>query len=216
MSIDTKDLERLRVDYSGRELSEDRVDSDPIGQFRLWMDEAVSAREHEPNAATLATCAENHPSARIVLLKGIEAGNLLFYTNYQSRKAKQLDANPRAAMVFWWPGVQRQVCVEGTVTHTTHEESRHYFEQRPPLIRLGSAASPQSQPISSRQELQKRFEELSAKYPDGQIPCPPHWGGYRLKPTRIEFWQGRESRLHDRIEYLLDKSGQWKIRRLAP
>jgi pyridoxamine 5'-phosphate oxidase len=216
MSIDTKDLQRLRVEYSGRELLEDRVDADPIVQFRHWLDEALAASAGEPNAATLATCENNLPTARIVLLKGLEAGEFIFYTNYQSRKAHQLEANPHAAMVFWWPPLQRQVCVEGLVSRTSVEESRKYFQQRPLLSRLGSAASPQSQVIGSRQELQKRFEELSTQYPDGQIPCPSHWGGYRLKPSRIEFWQGRESRLHDRIEYLRDQSGQWKLRRLAP
>jgi pyridoxamine 5'-phosphate oxidase len=213
---DQRDLAKLRVEYSRQSLSEKNVDRDPVRQFIRWLDEAVAAGVNEPNAMAVATCDQQRPSVRILLLKHIDAEGLVFFTNYHSRKSSQLDVNPHAACVFWWPELERQVRVEGTVTRTSVQESMDYFQKRPPAARLGSAASPQSQVIGSRAELERRMEELSARYPDGNVPCPPHWGGYRVRPLTFEFWQGRESRLHDRIEYCWNEEAGWVVRRLAP
>jgi len=211
------DLAALRVDYSQRSLSEADIDGDPIKTLQVWIDEAVAAKTNEPNAMALATCDGRRPGVRMVLLKGIDAGGLTFFTNYQSRKAAELDSNANAACVFWWPQLHRQVRVEGSVLRTSVEESAAYFDSRPPMSRLGSAASPQSQVLASREELEERFADLQRQYPGGNIPCPPHWGGYRLTPHLIEFWQGRLSRMHDRIECALDReTGKWTTRRLAP
>lgn len=213
----TPDLARLRIEYQQRSLSETDVVDDPLQQFLLWLNEAIAAEAREPNAFTLATCSrDGFPSARIVLLKGIEAGALTFFTNYQSRKGLELEANPRAAMVFFWAELERQVRVEGTVARSSPEASAAYFASRPPAARIGSAASPQSQPIAARQVLVERERLLWEQFPTGDIPCPAHWGGFRITPNRMEFWQGRPSRLHDRIEYLLGEPGTWTRRRLAP
>ena len=215
--IPSLDLSRLRLEYSRQSLSEAEVDPDPIRQFLLWFNECLKARAHEPNAMTLATCdASGAPSARVVLLKGVDERGFVFFTNYQSRKGRNLEENPRAALVFYWPELERQVCVEGDVARTSEAEADAYFARRPRESQIGSAASPQSQVIESRQVLEERARALQQQFLAGNIPRPPHWGGYRLKPRRIEFWQGRPSRLHDRIEYLLDNAGHWQIRRLAP
>jgi pyridoxamine 5'-phosphate oxidase len=211
------DLARLRLEYSRHSLSVSEIDPDPIRQFQRWFNECLVARAHEPNAMTLATCdASAAPSARVVLLKGVDERGFVFFTNFQSRKGRNLEENPRAALVFYWPELERQVCTEGDVTRTSDTEADAYFASRPRESQIGSAASPQSQVIASRQVLEDRASALQQQFPTGSVPRPPHWGGYRLKPRRIEFWQGRPSRLHDRIEYLLDRSGQWQIRRLAP
>jgi pyridoxamine 5'-phosphate oxidase len=210
------DLETLRVEYAQRDLTEDQVNPDPIAQLAVWLDEAVAAQDPQPNAMTLATCHGGRPSARVVLLKQINAEGLVFFTNYQSRKAEDLAANPRAAAVFWWPTLQRQARVEGTVTRTSVQESQEYFNRRPLASRLGAVASPQSRVIGSRQELDRRVQELAARYADGQVPCPADWGGYRLRPQTVELWQGRAMRLHDRIEYSWNDAAGWVIRRLAP
>lgn len=211
------DLARLRLEYTRNSLSETEVDPDPLRQFERWFNECLKARAHEPNAMTLATCdAKGAPSARVVLLKGVDELGFVFFTNYQSRKGRNLEANPRAALVFYWPELERQVCVEGEVARTSDAEADAYFASRPRESQIGSAASPQSQVIESRQVLEDRARALQQQFPTGNVPRPPHWGGYRLKPRRIEFWQGRPSRLHDRIEYLLDDAGNWQIRRLAP
>lgn len=211
------DLMKLRTEYRRHSLSETDVDPDPIRQFVAWMNQAISAGVLEPNAMVLATSTRDGvPSARVVLLKHVDAGGFGFYTNYTSRKARELDANPRAALAIYWPELERQVRAEGTVERTTDAESDHYFASRPREAQIGSAASPQSQPIPSRQWLEARCEKVGRRYPDPTIPRPSHWGGYRLRPQRVEFWQGRESRLHDRIEYALDETGIWLIRRLAP
>lgn len=211
------DFSRLRIEYMQRSLDEKDVDQNPITQFINWLNEAISAAAHEPNAMTLATCTpDGAPSARIVLLKGVDQRGFVFFTNYLSRKGKEIDHNAKAALVFYWPELERQVRIEGSSTRTTAAESADYFNSRPLDARFGSAASPQSQPIASRQELEQRVQALRERYPEGNVPCPPHWGGYRLQPTRMEFWQGRASRVHDRIEYVVDDGGQWMARRLAP
>ncbi|HWE03465.1 MAG TPA: pyridoxamine 5'-phosphate oxidase [Tepidisphaeraceae bacterium] len=211
------DFSRLRIDYMQRSLDEKDADQDPIVQFTLWLNQAIAAAAHEPNAMTLATCTRDGvPSARIVLLKGVDERGLVFFTNYLSRKGRELDDNARAATVFYWPELERQVRVEGQASRTSASESADYFNSRPTDARYGSAVSPQSQPIASRRELEQRVQALRDRYPDGDVPCPPHWGGYRLRPTRMEFWQGRASRVHDRIEYLRGGEGQWTRRRLAP
>jgi pyridoxamine 5'-phosphate oxidase len=210
------DFSRLRIEYAQRSLSETDVDADPVRQFLLWLNEAINAAAREPNAMTLATATrEGAPSARIVLLKSIDTDGLSFFTNYLSPKARDLESNPRAALVFFWPELERQIRIEGTVQRTSAEESTTYFQSRPTSARVGSAASIQSQPVSSRQFLEDKFQELMTQHPDGNIPRPDHWGGYRVKPTRFEFWQGRPSRLHDRIQYTLANE-RWTIARLSP
>jgi len=211
------DFSRLRIEYMQRSLDERDVDQDPIAQFVLWLNESIAAGAHEPNAMTLATStADGIPSARIVLLKGVDENGFAFFTNYLSRKGLELESNPKAALVFYWPELERQVRVEGDVSRTSRQESADYFNSRPPDARIGSAASPQSQPLSSRDDLIKLQRNLRDRYPDSNVPCPPHWGGYRVRPRRLEFWQGRPSRLHDRIEYVVDADGRWIKQRLAP
>jgi len=210
-----RDLAAMRVDYAKQSLDVPDVEPDPIRQLVRWIDHAVAAKVHEPNAMTLATCQDGKPSARIMLLKQVDASGLVFFTNYLSRKGREIAADPNVAAVLWWPELERQVRIEGIVARTSVEISRDYFNRRPPDSRIGSAASPQSQVVASRQELERMMAELAGKFPDGNVPCPPHWGGFRLTPTMIEFWQGRPSRLHDRIQYIKDGE-KWTIRRLAP
>ena len=210
------DFARLRRDYSQRSLSEADVDPDPIKQFITWLSEAVDAGANEANAMTLATADPGgSPSARTVLLKSVDQAGLAFFTNYNSRKARDLESNPRAALVFFWPELERQVRIEGTVTRTSEAESEAYFHSRPADARFSAAASPQSEPVASRQMLEQRIAALRKQHPAGDVPRPAHWGGYRVLPTRLEFWQGGAGRLHDRIEYLRDGS-KWTVRRLAP
>jgi len=211
-------LADLRKTYAQRTLSESDVAPDAVQQFRTWLDEALSAQLDEPTAMTLATVGPNgQPSTRVVLLKGLpnDAG-FLFYTNYDSRKGRELGQDALAAINFFWPGLERQVRVEGTVEKAPAATSDAYFQSRPRGSQLGAWASPQSQVIGSREELEAREKEVEEQF-QGQdlLPRPPHWGGYILRPTRIEFWQGRPSRLHDRILYEQDGQG-WKRSRLAP
>jgi pyridoxamine 5'-phosphate oxidase len=207
----------MRTEYTRAVLVEGDVDPDPVVQFGRWFDDANAANLVEPSAMTLATAgADGIPSARMVLLRGVDQRGFVFYTNYESRKAAELAANPRAALVFWWGELQRQVRVEGRVQRTSHEESAAYFRTRPPGSRLGAWASPQSRVIPSRTVLDERVAELEARHPDGDLPLPPFWGGYRLVPEVIELWQGRPNRLHDRLRYTRAPGGGWRIERLAP
>jgi pyridoxamine 5'-phosphate oxidase len=197
-------------------LDEKTIDRDPIKQFQLWLNEAIAANLPLPEAMTLATATpDGKPSARMVLLKQVDEDGFVFFTNYNSAKAEQLDANPYAALVFYWSRLDRQVRVEGTVIRTSAQESRDYFRTRPRESQIGAWASAQSEVISGREVLEQRARELEDFYRDREIDCPEYWGGYRLKPERIEFWKSRVGRLHDRILYVRDGDG-WSITRLAP
>lgn len=197
-------------------LDEKSIERDPIRQFQAWFNDAVAAKLPMPEAMTLATATpDGKPSARMVLLKQVDEDGFVFYTNYHSAKAAQLDANPYASLVFYWTKLDRQVRVEGSVTKTSPEESRDYFRTRPRESQIGAWASEQSETISSREVLEQRALELETQYRDREVDRPEHWGGYRLKPERIEFWKSRIGRLHDRILYLRTADG-WSISRLAP
>jgi len=198
-------------------LDEREVDPNPINQFRRWFEDAKATGLPLPEAMTLATSSSgSFPSARLVLLKQVDERGFVFYTNYQSRKARDLDANPFAALVFYWPQLDYQVRVEGTVTRTLDAESDEYFQTRPRDSQVGAIASPQSEVIASREVLEKRFAELEESYAGKAIPRPEHWGGYRVKPERIEFWKSRPGRLHDRLRYERQSDGTWRCVRLAP
>lgn len=197
-------------------LDEKVIDRDPIKQFQIWLNDAIAAKLPLPEAMTLATATpDGKPSARMVLLKQVDHDGFVFYTNYHSPKAAQLDSNPFAALVFYWAQLDRQVRVEGSVTRTSPEESREYFRTRPRESQIGAWASEQSEVISSREVLEQRAIELETLYGERDIDCPEHWGGYRLEPERIEFWKSRVGRLHDRILYQRTAAG-WSISRLAP
>lgn len=206
----------LRRDYRARQLSESEVASDPLVQFRHWFDEAVRAELVDANAMTLATAtAEGRPAARIVLLKGVDDSGFVFFTNYTSAKASDLEANPHACLVFLWAELERQVRITGTVARVDPSESDAYFVSRPRESQLGALASPQSQVIASRATLEARVAEVVARHADGPVARPAHWGGYRVAPDRVEFWQGRPNRLHDRLRYRR-VDGAWVVERLAP
>jgi len=198
-------------------LDEKLVDPNPVTQFQRWLDEAITADIHLPEAMTLATATtDGKPSARLVLLKRVDENGFVFFTNYRSAKARDLDNNPFAALVFYWPQFERQVRVEGKVQRTSVAESLEYFQTRPRESQIGALASPQSEVISGRDVLEKRSAELEQLYGDRTIECPSYWGGYRLVPERVEFWKGRVGRLHDRILYEREIDGSWTIKRLAP
>ncbi len=197
-------------------LDESTVAADPIVQFQRWMADAVAANILMPEAMTLATATiDGRPSARMVLLKGVDPSGFTFFTNYRSRKARELEANPRAALVAYWAEMERQVRVEGTVTRTSAAESEEYFATRPLDSRLSAWASPQSEVLPERRTLEARLEQVRRQFPGERVPCPEFWGGYRLRPESLEFWQGRPGRLHDRIRYRWERGG-WVIERLAP
>ena len=209
------DLSSIRRAPAGGGLDEADLDPDPFTQFRIWFDRALEADLVEPTAMTLATAASGRVAARMVLLKGFDEEGFVFYSNYGSRKASDLAQNPQAALLFYWDRLERQIRIEGTVAKTSREVAAAYFATRPRGSQLGALASPQSRILASRAELEERWRELADRYPEGEIPLPDHWGGFRLKPDSFEFWQGRPSRLHDRIRYRLE-SGSWRLERLAP
>lgn len=207
----------LRKEYTEGGLSESDVDADPLRQFERWFGEALAAHLTEPNAMTLATAtADGQPSARVVLLKAFDASGFTFFTNYDSRKGRELTANPRAALLFYWPQLQRQVRIEGTVERISEAESDDYFRSRPLGSRLGACASAQSEVIAGRDVLEQRMREVTQRFADSDVPRPPHWGGYRLYPQTIEFWQGRPDRLHDRLRYQRMQPNGWRLERLSP
>lgn len=211
-----KGLANRRREYSQSELSKASVARDPFEQFEKWLNEALECDLPEPTAMTLSTASVDcRPSSRVVLLKGFGSGGFVFFTNYQSRKGRELESNPAAALNFFWPDLERQVNVSGSVNKISAEESDEYFASRPFTSRIGAWASNQSEKIESRAEIMKRAAVLAAKHPLGHVPRPPHWGGFRLEPDRFEFWQGRPSRLHDRICYEQDGEN-WRISRLSP
>ena len=200
-----------------QELLESNVDADPIKQFAKWFGEAEAAGLKLPNAMTLATATKDgEPSARMVLLKGFDDEGFVFFTNYGSRKGRELDENPRAALVFYWTEFDRQVRITGSVEKVSRAESENYFHTRPVDSQLGAWVSKQSRVIGSREILEEKMRELMAQYEGGEVPLPPYWGGYRLAPASIEFWQNRMGRLHDRLRYTLQQDGEWLLERLAP
>jgi pyridoxamine 5'-phosphate oxidase len=206
----------LRREYYSAPFDEDSVEGDPIAQFKKWFDESVRVEQPDPEAMTLSTAsAGGEVSARVVLLRGLDERGFIFFTNYESRKSHELTANPRAALTFYWGSLNRQVRIEGVVEKVARRESEEYFQARPRGSQLGAWASPQSQEIAGRTSLDRMFAEVEQRFKGQPIPCPSFWGGFRLQPVRIEFWQGRENRLHDRVLYTLDNDG-WRISRLAP
>lgn len=207
----------IRKDYQLQSLQENEVEAHPMRQFDKWWQDAIRSEIDEVNAMTLATAsADGVPSARIMLLKGYDEQGFVFFTNYQSFKGKQLLENPRACLVFFWKELERQVRITGLIEKVSAEESDEYFNSRPEGSRIGAWVSPQSQVIKDRGFLDERQKELVKKFSVEPVTRPPHWGGFRVKPITIEFWQGRSSRLHDRIQYTLREDGQWTIERLAP
>jgi len=216
MKLSKEMIQNLRQDYKTAELSEKDVVKNPVEQFEKWFSDAVNAQIYEPNVMTLATADKSgRPNARIVLLKGFDQDGFSFYTNYLSQKGKEIKKNPFACLVFFWAELERQVRIEGKIEKLDKETSEQYFHSRPTGSQIGAIASPQSQVITGREVLENKVEQLTEQYKGKTIPKPAHWGGYIVKPTVIEFWQGRPSRLHDRIKYTL-VNGNWKIERLAP
>jgi len=229
----------MRREFDAGRIDRGDMDADPLRQFQVWFDAAAAtsggrfrkfcvdiykafgalfgAKSIEANAMALATAnREGQPSVRTVLLKGVDSRGFIFFTNYGSRKGCELTDNPRAALVFYWPELERQVCVAGIVTQISREESEAYFRTRPRKSQIGAAASDQSAVVSGRKELEEKFREIEKQFAGKEIPIPANWGGYVLKPARIEFWQGRASRMHDRFCYTRTQEGQWKIERLSP
>lgn len=212
-----KTVADLRKDYTLEGLSETEINPNPFIQFKKWFEQALAAQLPEPNAMTLATATpDGQPSARMVLLKDFDERGFVLFTNYNSQKGQELAANPQAALVFWWAELERQVRIVGTVEKISPEQSDSYFEMRPPNSRLGAWASNQSEVIVGREVLEQQLQDFQRKYENQEVPRPPHWGGYRIIPREIEFWQGRSSRLHDRLLYTRADNHNWKIERLSP
>ncbi|HEY3932687.1 MAG TPA: pyridoxamine 5'-phosphate oxidase [Verrucomicrobiae bacterium] len=209
----------IRREYSLGGLRRVDLDANPIAQFQKWFEEATRAlaqKEIDVNAATLATADKNgKPSARIILLKGLDERGFVFYTNYESRKGRELVENPNAALTFYWPELERQICVAGIVEKVSRDESENYFRSRPRDSQLAAWASNQSDVVADRAALEARWNEMGKKFPN-EVPLPPNWGGFILNPQRIEFWQGRASRLHDRFQYTKQPDNSWRSARLAP
>lgn len=213
----TKSIADIRKDYRMQSLSEDEVAPNAMDQFEKWWDDAVKSEISEPNAMTLATAsADGVPAARVVLLKGMDPRGFIFYTNYNSFKGEQLAENPRACLVFFWKELERQVRVMGVVEKVSGSESDEYFNSRPEGSRISAMVSPQSSVVQSREWLEMLVAGVAGELTGKHIPRPDFWGGYRVKPAIIEFWQGRSNRLHDRLQYSLMENGEWKIERLAP
>lgn len=209
-------IAQLRHEYTAQPFDADKAAADPLKQFRAWFDASVQTEQPDPEAMTLSTATvDGRVSARVVLLKGLDERGFVFFTNYESRKSRELLSNPHAALTFYWHALHRQVRIEGAVEQVTPDESEEYFQTRPRGSQLGAWASPQSAEIESRAALEQRLAEVEERFKTEPLHCPPFWGGFRVKPTRIEFWQGRESRLHDRIVYTR-QHGAWRIARLAP
>ena len=210
-------LADLRKDYSLAGLTEKDLARDPFRQFEKWFQEAVASKLVEPNAMIVASSTrDGRPSARTMLLKGVDGRGFVFYTNYESRKGRELDANPNVSLVFPWFPFERQVIVEGTVTKVAREEAEAYFHSRPLASQLGAWASAQSTIIPGRKALEEAMKDLETKYAGQPVPLPPHWGGYRVAPATVEFWQGRRSRLHDRLRYRRGTDGSWTVEGLSP
>ncbi|WPU96612.1 pyridoxamine 5'-phosphate oxidase [Mucilaginibacter sabulilitoris] len=215
--MNQQEIQDLRQDYTAATLSEKDTKASPVSQFEQWFNEALAAKLHEPNAMTLATATPNgKPSARIVLLKGFNEHGFIFYTNYLSRKGKEITKNPQGALTFFWGELERQVRIEGTIEKLSKEDSEKYFHSRPKGSQIGAVVSPQSQEIDGRETLEKKWSELETEYEGKEVPKPSFWGGYILNPQMVEFWQGRSSRLHDRILYKKVDKKSWKKVRLAP
>ncbi|MGY6560970.1 MAG: pyridoxamine 5'-phosphate oxidase [Luteibaculaceae bacterium] len=207
----------LRKDYTSAELSDKSIDRSPFKQFAKWMQEALDASIHEPYAVQLATCGSDlTPDVRTVLLRGFDETGFKFFTNYESLKGRQIKENPAVCLNFFWPELERQIRINGTAEKLSAKESDEYFYSRPFESRIGAWASEQSEHLESRAVLDSRIQELLQQYQDGEVPRPSHWGGYLIRPTKFEFWQGRESRLHDRISYAIMQDNAWSIRRLNP
>lgn len=212
----SRKTESIRREYQREELTEQEIKEHPVEQFSVWFQQALNAEVTEVNAMSLATAdADGVPSVRIVLLKGFDRQGFRFFTNYQSRKGQELEVNNKAALCFFWPVLERQVRIEGIVKKVSRKESESYFKKRPRESRIGAWASAQSREVESREELDRQFQEVRKKFEGKDIPTPEDWGGYRLEPDALEFWQGRESRMHDRMRYEKIEN-EWQIKRLAP
>lgn len=211
------DISQVRREYMNQILDESDMEKSPFKQFEKWIEQALDAELTEATAMTLATASSDGvPTARIVLLKEYDENGFVFYTNYDSRKGEQIEQNPQVCLLFYWVALERQVVIEGDISKIDRKTSEKYFHSRPVDSQLGALASKQSKPVESREQLENEFFELKKKYANDTVPTPEYWGGYRVNPHRIEFWQGRRSRMHDRIEYRKKQSGKWKIQRLYP
>ncbi len=214
---ETISIEDIRKVYQLQSLSEKDIDAHPMKQFNIWWQQVMKSKIEEPNAMTLSTCnASGKPSSRIVLLKGIKEDGFIFFTNYASRKGKEIESNPLVSLLFFWKELERQVRIEGEIEKISGQESDAYFSKRPAESRISAWSSPQSEIIKGREVLEKNVSDYTNKFDFQNIPRPSYWGGYKVKPTLIEFWQGRPGRLHDRLQYTVNEKGLWKIDRLAP